>query len=258
MTGAESRERVVAIVQARVSSSRLPGKVLADVAGRPLLAHLVERLRRARRLDEIVLATSSDPSDDPLEAFARSEALRCFRGSLHDVLDRYVRAAESSGATQVVRVTGDSPFTEPRFVDLAVEHHLRGGFDLTCAKDRADVIPGTGNEVVRVAALQTAWRQGRSPEDREHVTWYLLAHRDRFRVAFYCPDPAARNPGITLTVDEPDDLELARAVARRLGDDGAVFGVSEIVALYRQEPALFRINERVARKPHLFVKEGAE
>lgn len=248
--------RVVGIVQARMSSSRLPGKVLMEVAGKPILEHILDRARRSIALDAVVLATSEDAGDEPLERLGRRLGVPVFRGSLDDVLDRFYRAALAVEANVVVRVGGDSPFVDPRLVDAAVRAHLGGDADFTGA-DMGQYPAGTGYQVVSFAALERAWREGDRPEDREHVTYYLLRNRDHFRVQFI---PAAHpwpREGVRLAVDEPDDLTVTRAIYARLYREGECFGLDDVFRLWQGEPELFRGNAHVREKPTSQVSTAA-
>lgn len=247
-----ARVRIVGIVQARISSARLPGKVLLDVGGRPMLSRVIERARRAECLDDLWIATSSSRDDDPITAVAESESVGLYRGPVEDVLERYVKAAEAARADIVVRLTGDNPLVEPTYIGMAVDLHLAADADLTCAKDPDQIIPGTGCEVIKLAALRTASREGNSPEDREHVTWYLLANRDRFTVEFLSSRAGWKNPGIRLTVDEAKDLALVREIYAKLAPKNPEFGLAEILDLYSQEPSMFDRNLRVQARPNLY------
>ena len=249
-----ARPRVVGILQARTTSSRLPGKVLADVAGRPLLGRVIDRARRAAALDDLWLATSSDPSDDPIAALAATEGVRIHRGALTDVLARYVGAAAAASAEIVVRLTGDNPLLEPRYIDAAVALHLESGADLTVARDPADVVPGTGCEVVSTEALRAADREGHTSEAREHVTWFLLATQPRFKLRSIVVPHGWRNPGIRLAVDEAADLDLVRTIYSRLEEQKPGFDLGDVLDLYRRDPGLFAVNRSVVAKPNLWAR----
>ncbi len=233
-------------------SSRLPGKVLLDLGARPILSHVIERVRRSECLDDLWIATSMLPDDNPIAFFAATEGVGLYRGPLEDVLDRYVKAAQAARGDIVVRLTGDSPLIEPTYIRMAVDLHLARDADLTCAKDPDQIIPGTGCEVVSLPALRTASQRGHSPEDREHVTWYLLANQDQFKVEFLRAKPGWKNPGIRLTVDQPEDLALVRQIYTRLAPRDPQFGLAEILNLYAQEPLLFHYNLAVQPRPNLF------
>lgn len=243
--------RVVAIIQARISSSRLPGKVMLDLGGQPMLAHVIRRVRRAETLDDVCVATSDCPEDDAVAALAHSMGVRVFRGSLEDVLDRYVRAAELCRADVVVRVTGDCPFVEPEFIDRAVRHHLASGAEYTCAQLATEFPLGTGSEVVSLSALRQAWHKGTTPPDREHVTWYILSRRDEFKIEFLQGDDRLKADGVRIVVDTLPDLELAREIVARLSPDNPDFSLREILALWRRDPVLFKLNAGVERNPTL-------
>jgi spore coat polysaccharide biosynthesis protein SpsF len=225
-----------------MGSSRLPGKVLMEIAGRAMLSHVIERANRSERLDDLWIATSITSQDDPIAALAEAEGVGLYRGSLEDVLGRFVKAAESACADIVVRLTGDSPLVEPMYIRMAVDLHFAAGADLTCGRDSDQIVPGTGCEVVNLPILQTASQKGHSSEDREHVTWYLLANHDRFKVEFLRAKEGWKNPGIRLAVDEAEDLALIREIYERLGSRNTKFGLAEILDLYAQEPLMFQRN----------------
>src|SRR5262249_12160461 len=171
--------RTVAIVQARMGSSRLPGKVLQDLGGEPMLARVLSRLGRSRTLDEVVVATTTEPADDILERFCQERGRPCFRGSEHDVLDRYYKAATAERAAVVVRITSDCPLIEPAIVDRVVAEfqERQPGIDYA-----SNVLPrrtyprGLDTEVMSFAALDRAWHEDHVPASREHVTPYIYRH----------------------------------------------------------------------------------
>ena len=171
--------KVVAIVQARMSSTRLPGKVWADVAGHPILWHVVQRLRRARLLNQIVIATSENPADDAIAQFCEQDGILCYRGSEADVLDCYYKAASLHSADVVVRITADCPLIDPAVVDKVVHRFLDEGSDYVTNNLRYTYPDGLDTEVFSFAALAQAWREAKKPSEREHVTPYLRAGKVR-------------------------------------------------------------------------------
>jgi spore coat polysaccharide biosynthesis protein SpsF (cytidylyltransferase family) len=205
--------RVGAVVHARMSSRRLPGKVLAPLAGRPALQWVLERLEHARELDAIVLATSEDPSDDPVAAFAGERGTPCHRGSLDDVAERVAGAARGHGLDAIVRVNGDSPLLDQELVDRGVEIMRASEPDLVTNVRPRTFPPGQSVEVVSVDALERAHAAGSSAEEREHVTGPLYA--GGFSVVRFETDPARTEPPYTL--DTPEDH--ARLEAILLGMD---------------------------------------
>ena len=237
---------IAAIVQARMGSSRLPGKTLMDVAGRPLLGHLVDRARRIPGLDAVVIATTDRPADRAILNFAAAEGVPVYAGSEDDVLDRFHQAAERFGVAVVVRVTPDCPLLDPDVAGLVLRHFLDAGGRLDYASNtQPPTFPdGQDTEVFSAAALARAWREARLPSEREHVTPYIWKHPDRFRLANvrHAEDLSA----LRWTVDEAADLEFVRTVYARLGA-GRVFGMDDVLALLRREPALLEINRSLTR-----------
>jgi len=238
--------RVVAIVQARTGSTRLPGKVLADVAGRPLLARVLERASRAATLDEVVVATSSQPGDRRVVALSEAEGFRCFAGSETDVLDRYRETARAVGADHVVRMTGDCPLIDPALVDRTVRRYLQGDVDYAALATGAGAARLDGGrypsgfdvECFSIEALEQAWRDAVDPSDREHVTPYL------WRTGLFRTTRLRGERDLShyrCSVDTPDDLQLVRVVVDELGVDCAF---EDVIALLDARPELAAGNGR--------------
>lgn len=230
---------IIAVVQARMSSSRLPGKVLAPVLGRPLLAFELERAARAR-LDALVVATSDEAADDPVAALAEREGLRCFRGSLGDVLDRFYRAAAPMHPEHVVRLTADCPLIDPAVVDRVVRVHLEGGYDYTSNTLRRTFPHGEDTEVMRFPALERAWREATSAYDREHVTPYLYRNAERFRLGSV--EAQEDRSQLRWTVDYAEDLEFVRAVYEALYPTRPDFSTADVIDLLAHRPELAALN----------------
>ena len=177
--------KTVAIIQARMGSTRLPGKVLLDLAGEPMLARVVHRVQRAASLQEVIVATTVQPADDAITQLCAGRGWPCARGSQDDVLDRYYQAATASQADVVVRITSDCPLIEPDVIDQVVGALLAGQPEVDYA---SNVQPprtfprGLDVEVIRFDALERAWREDVDPAWREHVTPYLYRHPERFRI----------------------------------------------------------------------------
>lgn len=223
----------LAVVQARMSSSRLPGKVLADVGGEPMLALLLKRLARASRVSGVVVATSEEPSDDPI---ADAAGVPVFRGPLDDVLGRFVDAIGSWDGP-VVRVTADCPFTDPGVVDAVVDLFERTPGCAYASNVERRVHPdGLDVEVVAASALRAVASEATDPQAREHVTPAIRRDPERFPAAALDGDESLA--GLRWTVDHPEDLEFVRAVAERLGEGRYDAGPEEILAAVRAEPSL--------------------
>ena len=236
--------RRVIVVQARTTSTRLPGKVLEDVAGRPMLAQQLRRLAGCRLADELVVATTVNATDDEVVAVARGEGARWFRGSERDVLERYVGAAREARADLVVRVTADCPLIDPTVIDQACDRYARSRSDYVCFDGYPN---GLGDvEVVRVAALRRAAAETSTAETlyREHVTTYLKAHPEIFVLAIgEAPVPCYR-PELRLSVDEPADLEVVRAVVVHFGAR-LDFTTAEVIAFLDAHPEIVALNRHV-------------
>ncbi len=239
----------VAIIQARLGSSRLPGKVLKEVAGRPMLWHIVERARRAPGVAQVVVATSDVAGDAPLRAFCASEGIACFAGSEQDVLDRFYRAAEKHGADPVLRITADCPFVDPELVGRVLAEYQRGGADHVSAATGATAFKqggakfpdGLDVECFGFQALARAHREATAQSDREHVTPDLYRVDGRFRVAKVFSD--GDHGALRWTVDHADDLEMVRRVYEALYRPERPFGMKEILAYFAAHPELQQINQ---------------
>ena len=231
---------IVALLQARMSSSRLPGKVLAPVLGRPMIARHLERLARARRLDRLIVVTSTDAGDDPLATLSAELGVDCFRGSLDDVLDRVHAALAGLAADHCVRLTADCPLADPALIDALVDFHLAGGYEYSSNCERRTYPDGLDAEIVRVDVLERAWRDARERPDREHVTTYIRRRPDVFRIGGMENDEDLS--ALRWTVDDPDDLEFVRRVYAELHPPNPEFGWRDVLALVRSRPEIAAIN----------------
>jgi spore coat polysaccharide biosynthesis protein SpsF (cytidylyltransferase family) len=237
---------VVAIVQARMGSTRLPGKSLAPIAGRPMLWHVLMRARAARSVDRVVLATTTEDRDTPLSELAAAMAVPVFRGSEDDVLDRYHGAAGAHGAAVIVRLTADNPLQDPGVVDETVALFGRAGVSYASNVHPRTYPKGLDVEVIGRTALDEAWREATEPFDREHVTPYLWKQPARYPQANLAA--GQDRSSWRWTVDEPEDLDFVRTVYDRLWhEERGVFDAQAVIALLDSEPALRAHCDRVAR-----------
>jgi spore coat polysaccharide biosynthesis protein SpsF len=226
---------ILGILQARASSRRLPGKVLKPILGRPMLERQIERLRRARRMAALTVATSTDASDDPIAALCQSLTVECFRGSLDDVLDRFYQAALYASADTVVRLTGDCPLADPDEIDTVIQTHKREGYDYTTNALQPRRIPdGLDVEVIAMPCLEIAWREATLPSEREHVTPFIYNHPERFRFAWQ--DRPADLSRLRWVVDEPDDFAFVSAVYEALYPADPAFTTADVLALLERRP----------------------
>jgi spore coat polysaccharide biosynthesis protein SpsF len=236
--------KVHAIIQARTGSTRLPGKVLADIDGRPMLWHVVERTRSAETLDDVIVATTTETADDAIVAFCRVHNVHCFRGSEMDVLDRYYCAAREYNSQAVVRITSDCPLIDPEIIDKTVRAFLMEQPDYASNCVVRTYPRGLDTEVISFQALRSAWRDARQGYQRTHVTPYIYENPGRFRTLSVTGglDWSAHR----WTVDTPEDLEFVRAIYSRR--EGSNFLLSDVLRLIDREPQLAEINRSVPQK----------
>lgn len=235
----------VAIIQARMSSARLPGKTLMNLAGRPLLRHVVDRIAASDTIDKIVLATSDAPADDVLSVWAESAGIFCYRGSESDVLDRYYRAARACGAKIIARVTADDPFKDPTVLDRVVRHLHERELDFAYNTQPPTFPEGLDTEVFTFSALEEAARNSQDPFEREHVTQYFYRHPERF-----CQENIACDRMLShlrWTIDTPADLLMAQAVYDHLFNDNYIFLMDDILDLIEDYPEIAKINMHESR-----------
>lgn len=237
--------KITAIIQARMGSTRLPGKVLMDLGGHTVLARVVGRLRRAGLVQEMVVATTDSAADDAIALECRRLGIPTFRGSEDDVLDRYYQSARIHSPDAVVRITADCPLIDPELVNATirefVDHH---------ADYASNVFPrtyprGLDTEVFTMAALECAWREASQAHQREHVTPYFYEHPQQFRLV-----SAAGTSDCSFyrwTLDTAEDLRLIRIIYSRFGNDDD-FGWRDAIALMDREPELAEVNSQVVQK----------
>jgi spore coat polysaccharide biosynthesis protein SpsF len=239
----------VAIIQARTGSTRLPDKVFADIAGRPMLAYVIDRVRRATRIDEVIVATTALRRDDPIEEWGRSRGVGVFRGSEHDVLSRYTGAARTVGADVVVRITADCPLVDPGVIDSVVDALCEAGGAVDYASNVVDrTFPrGLDAEAMFRDVLERMERIARSSDAREHVTHVILREQPSLFVTRSVTD-AHDNSDLRWTVDEDADLEMIRAIYRELELANVARPYHDVVRWVRQHPAVSEINAAVRQK----------
>lgn len=236
---------IIALLQARCSSSRLPGKVLKPLLGKPMILRQIERLRRVRGIDELVVVTSEASSDDELAEVCRNAGITVFRGSLDDVLDRFYRAIESKTVDHVVRLTADCPLTDPATVDAVIDFYLEGGFDYASNTLSPTYPDGLDAEIFRAEVLRTIWREASLPSEREHVTSFIYKHPERFRLGNLTN--AHDLSSLRWTVDTPEDFRFVEAVYGKLYAGNPEFDFADVLSLLSHQPELQAINVDQAR-----------
>jgi spore coat polysaccharide biosynthesis protein SpsF (cytidylyltransferase family) len=231
---------ILAIVQARMSSSRLPGKVLKTMVGKPMLQLQLERIRRSQKIDHIVVATSDQSEDDAIETLCREIEVDCFRGSLNDVLDRFYQAAAPRNPEHVVRLTGDCPVIDFEVIDLVIGFYLEQGLDYGSNCLPPMYPDGLDVEIMKFSVLKAAWKEAKLPSEREHVTPYIRKQTDRFKIAGM--KGAKDYSTLRWTVDEPEDFELVRNIFEGLYPKNEAFKLEDILNFVAGNPELTKIN----------------
>lgn len=236
---------VSAIIQARVSSSRLPNKIFAQISGKPLIWHAVDRLKRSKRITKIAVATTTNPADDVLEKWCRENKIEVFRGSEEDVLSRYFHAAKSMGAETIVRITSDDPFKDPEIIDSVIGMFEKNKLDFAYNNNPPSFPEGLDVEVFSMEALERAQAESRDPYEREHVTQYFYRHPEKFR-QMNLANKEDRS-SLRWTIDTKEDLGMARAVYAELYEEGKIFLMGDILRLIRERPEIATMNSGVKR-----------
>ncbi|MDZ5632389.1 glycosyltransferase family protein [Janthinobacterium sp. GMG1] len=247
---------ILAILQARVSSSRLPGKVLKPLLGEPMLLRQIERLRDVRQIDHLLVATSRESSDDAIEALCLANNIACFRGDLNDVLERFHQAAQTFSPEHIVRLTADCPLTDPALIDEVIAFYLAGDYDYVSNCVEATYPDGLDVEIFRAPCLDDAWREARLPSQREHVTPFIHQQAQRYKVGVY---RSARDLShLRWTVDEPKDFELVSMIYEALYCENKCFSMQDVLSLLERRPELANWNTMHGRNEGLLKSLAAD
>jgi spore coat polysaccharide biosynthesis protein SpsF len=233
------------VVQARMSSTRLPGKVLMDVEGKPMLQRQIERLRAGVGDMPVMVATSEAPSDEPIEALCERLGTPCFRGPLNDVMLRFIQCAKKHGLTHVVRVGGDDPLIDPDCCKELVRLHKEKPYDFIYASNRDGWPFGCAAELISVAALERIHAATQEPLYLEHTIPYFFHQPEQFEMLRVHAPAALNRPDWAFTVDYPEDLELVRRVFRELRSEGDHFPLSRVIRLIEENPQIRAINRHL-------------
>ena len=242
---------VVGIIQARMGSSRLPGKVMLDLEGQPVIARVYARVARAELLDHVLVATSTAEEDDPITVFCQSHSIPFFRGHSTDVLDRMYHAAKENRAEIVVRITGDCPLIDPDVIDQCVQVFLQAqppvDFVANRLPGRRTYPVGLDTEVCSFDALEQAWSKATQQYQREHVMPFLYEDPSSFSVL--CVDAQSDFSNLRWTLDTKEDLKLLREIYRRF-DGRDTFSWLDVLALHEREPELARLNAGIPQRTY--------
>ena len=240
---------ILALVQARLSSSRLPGKVLKTLSGKPMLIQQISRIRHSKLIDKMLVVTSTDSTDDLLVNELQKNNIEVFRGDLNDVLDRFYQAAKVHNPKHVVRLTGDCPLADPAVIDLVIEQHINSNADYTTNTNPPTFPDGLDVEIMKYSVLCTAWLEAELPSEREHVTPYIRNNPEIFNLRNVLND--IDYSSYRWTVDEPEDFEFVKSVYEALYKDSSYFGMNEVIQLKNDFPKKFEINANIERNEGL-------
>lgn len=240
--------KIVATIEARMTSSRLPGKVLLPASGIPMLQHLVNRLRAVPSLDGIVLATTTNETDDALEAFAGQMSINCFRGSEEDVMSRVIGAAASVNADLVVEITGDCPIIDPQIIEQTIRMYHANPADYVSNAHIRSFPDGMDIQVFLLETLKHSASMTEDQLDHEHVTLHIRNHPEIFRHVHLVAPPELHWPELGLTLDEPADYELLKRIIEHFENTNPLFSCLDVIRLLREKPEWVAINQVVLRK----------
>lgn len=241
--------RTILIVQARMGSTRLPGKILKEILEKPLLSYQLERLRKVKKADVVVIATTTNPSDHAVVDFCHLEQIPLFRGSEDDVLDRYFQAAKSFGADVVVRVTGDCPLIDPKVIDQVIDFYIKNYPNYQYVTNTLErTFPrGLDVEVISFEALEKAAKEANLPREREHVTPYIYSHPDLFSLGSVTHISNESNH--RWTVDTEEDFQLITKILTALYPTKPDFTMDDVLDLLKHHPEWSKINAHIEQKP---------
>lgn len=238
--------RIEIYVQARMQSTRLPGKVMLPVLKRPLLDYLVERLEQVKKADTFAILTSTKTADDTIASYCERKRVSCFRGSEDDVLTRYYQAASERRPDAIVRITADCPLSDPDIIDSVLEKYEKGSFDYVSNTLVRTFPRGIDVEVFSFDALKKTYEEAQATEEREHVTLYMYRHPEKFRLANYASQEDLS--GYRLTVDTEEDFQLIRLILENLYPKKPQFKLEDVIQLMRLHPDWAKINAHVKQK----------
>lgn len=240
--------KIAAIIQTRMGSTRLPGKVMMNLCGKPVIHHVIERVLMSAHIDEVVIATTVETGDEVIVRAVDGyhPRVKVFRGSAEDVLDRYYQSAKRAGADIVVRITSDCPLIDPVTSDSVIEHFLNGNFEYASNIGERSFPRGLDTEVFSFSALETAWKEAKKSEEREHVTPFIRNHPERF-AAFNLASPTDHS-GYRWTLDTAEDWILILKVYEYLYKDTSYFAYEEVLRLFEHHPELAQINQHIIQK----------
>jgi spore coat polysaccharide biosynthesis protein SpsF len=240
-------ENIVAIIQARMGSTRLPNKTLELIEGKPLLQHVIERIKECKNINKIVIATTKEPNDDQIEIFAKQNNISIFRGNTENVLERYYKAAKEYNASTIVRITADDPFKDPEIIDNIIEQIKKDKtLDYVSNTIKPTFPEGIDTEVLTFKALEKSWKDAHSEFEKEHVTQHIIKNPQKFNIINVLNNEDISK--LRWTIDFQEDLDFTREVYKRLYHHNKIFKMRDILQLLEREPYLKEINKNIKQR----------
>lgn len=238
--------KIVTIVQARMSSKRLPGKVMLPILGKPLLIRMLERVQAAKFIGQLVVATSTNPDDDEIEKLCTNENIICYRGHLTDLLDRHYQVAKLYNADAIVKIPSDCPLIDPSVIDRVIDHYVKSDkFDLVSNLHPASYPDGNDVEILSFAALECAWKDAVKDYEREHTTPFIWEHDEHFAIGNVIWETGLDySSSHRWTIDFPEDYEFIRKVYVELYPENPAFDLNDILNLLKRKPEIAEINQQ--------------
>jgi len=241
--------KIVCVITARMGSTRLRGKAMMSILGKPMLEHVVERTQRSRLIDEIVVATTTNQEDDVIVELAKKLGVGIYRGSSEDVLNRTLKAAKSVNGDTIVQINGDCPLIDPKLTDALIQSYLEIKPDYATNSRLKRTFPlGLDVEVFSTKSLEQIEKTIKDPSVREHVTLYYYEHPEKYKILSIEAPPELDRPDLRLTVDTEEDLQLVREIYRKLYEKDPSFTTKQIIELIDRKPHLKEINVQVRQK----------
>ena len=238
--------KIVTIIQARMSSTRLPGKVMLPILGKPLLIRMLERVQNAKFIGHLVVATSTNQDDNEIENLCKEENIICYRGHLTDLLDRHYQVAKLYNADAVVKIPSDCPLVDPVVIDRVLDHYVKSDkFDLVSNLHPATYPDGNDVEIMSFSALECAWKDAVKDYEREHTTPFIWEHDDHFAIGNVAWETGLNySSSHRWTIDFPEDYEFIRKVYEELYPADKAFGLGDILDLLKRKPEIAEINQQ--------------
>lgn len=241
--------KILSTIEARMGSTRLPGKTMKEIVGKPMLELLIERLKRAKRIDEIVVATTTEPEDRVIAELAERISVKCFRGSSEDVLDRVLKAARTYQGDIIVEMTGDCPLLDPVLVDRIINIYLENTYDYVNNTIKRTYPRGLDTQVFSVDVLDKVSKLTNDPADRENVSLYIYEHPEKYRLYNVEAPPEYRHPEYRWTVDTKEDFQFVKEIYENLYYKNPDFLAEDVMKLLKEKPDLCEINVHIRQKP---------